>query len=192
MALYYNNANIAQSANVLINNQAASQVLYNNALVWKRKPDWLFYAGGNQYPEWTGNWSGSPSSVIWHAGDWDSHNCWDAAVGTYLTAGTTGSGQYGGSLLRTNSVVDLSGVTTLTASLQCENPGIYRFFTFGVFSAIGGSMFAKQVIHLNGYGTGNFNIALNVSSLTWGYVGVGAYTSDGYDFTAYITSIKCD
>ncbi len=37
MALYYNNANIAQSANVLINNQAANQVLFNNALVWKKQ-----------------------------------------------------------------------------------------------------------------------------------------------------------
>lgn len=36
MALYYNNANIAQSANVLINNKGANQVLFNNALVWKK------------------------------------------------------------------------------------------------------------------------------------------------------------
>lgn len=36
MALYYNNTNIAATANVFINNQAASQVLFNNALVWKK------------------------------------------------------------------------------------------------------------------------------------------------------------
>lgn len=36
MALYYNNANIAQSANVLINNKACNNVYYNNALVWKK------------------------------------------------------------------------------------------------------------------------------------------------------------
>jgi hypothetical protein len=37
MALYYNNANIAQSANVLINNKASNQVFFNNALVWKKQ-----------------------------------------------------------------------------------------------------------------------------------------------------------
>ena len=37
MALYYNNANIAPSANVFINNKASKQVLYNNAMVWKRE-----------------------------------------------------------------------------------------------------------------------------------------------------------
>lgn len=44
MALFYNGTNIPASANVYINNQAASQVLFNNALVWKKERT-LFYNG---------------------------------------------------------------------------------------------------------------------------------------------------
>lgn len=44
MALFYNGTNIPASANVYINNQAASQVLFNNAQVWKRERT-LFYNG---------------------------------------------------------------------------------------------------------------------------------------------------
>lgn len=44
MALYYNNANIAQNANVFFNNAACKDVYFNNQLVW-RKQLILFSAG---------------------------------------------------------------------------------------------------------------------------------------------------
>ena len=74
MALYYNNANIAQSANVLINNKAASQVLYNNALVWKKQLN--IYPASNFYYQNLGTYlpygeasnSGSQISIYTYGG----------------------------------------------------------------------------------------------------------------------------
>lgn len=45
MALFFNGTNVDSSANVYFNNQASSQVFFNNALVWKRERN-LFYNGG--------------------------------------------------------------------------------------------------------------------------------------------------
>ena len=121
MALVFNNVTVPQSGNVIYNGTSLSVVKHGNTQVWKRAPEYL-YNNGDQCSGFTGGWDARAAYFL------NTDTYYRNQTGTKPVFNTgnisvtcTGSYLGGGSVI-TNWPVDLSAVSSLTASINSTLP----------------------------------------------------------------------
>lgn len=121
MALVFNNVTVPQSGNVIYNGTSLSVVKHGNTQVWKRAPEYL-YNNGDQCSGFTGGWDARAAYFL------NTDTYYRNQTGTKPVFNTgnisvtcTGSYLGGGSVI-TNWPVDLSAVSSLTASINKFDP----------------------------------------------------------------------
>ena len=135
MALVFNNVTVPQSGNVIYNGTSLSVVKHGNTQVWKRAPEYL-YNNGDQCSGFTGGWDARAAYFL------NTDTYYRNQTGTKPVFNTgnisvtcTGSYLGGGSVI-TNWPVDLSAVSSLTASINKFDPTeTYSAFNIYLLSA---------------------------------------------------------
>ena len=135
MALVFNNVTVPQSGNVIYNGTSLSVVKHGNTQVWKLAPEYL-YNNGDQCSGFTGGWDARAAYFL------NTDTYYRNQTGTKPVFNTgnisvtcTGSYLGGGSVI-TNWPVDLSAVSSLTASINKFDPTeTYSAFNIYLLSA---------------------------------------------------------
>ena len=180
MALVFNNVTVPQSGNVIYNGTSLSVVKHGNTQVWKRAPEYL-YNNGDQCSGFTGGRNQTGTKPVFNTGN--------------ISVTCTGSYLGGGSVI-TNWPVDLSAVSSLTASINKFDPtetysafNIYLLSAWPTINADNSYVAAVRVLG-NQQAT---SVTLNTSGYNGSYyVLMGFSNNNSRSFTGYIYSLKCN
>ena len=117
MALYYNNTNVANTFDVLINNKASSQVFFNNVLVWKKAYE--------VFPGTTWGFAVNQSD----GGSGSGAQAYQASMNTMVLIGG-----YNGSSALCAKWVDITTYSTLSFTFSTSSLSYFQL-RWGVYSA---------------------------------------------------------
>ena len=178
-----------------INGTSLSVVKHGNTQVWKRAPEYL-YNNGDQCSGFTGGWDARAAYFL------NTDTYYRNQTGTKPVFNTgnisvtcTGSYLGGGSVI-TNWPVDLSAVSSLTASINKFDPtetysafNIYLLSAWPTINADNSYVAAVRVLG-NQQAT---SVTLNTSGYNGSYyVLMGFSNNNSRSFTGYIYSLKCN
>jgi hypothetical protein len=180
---------------VIYNGTSLSVVKHGNTQVWKRAPEYL-YNNGDQCSGFTGGWDARAAYFL------NTDTYYRNQTGTKPVFNTgnisvtcTGSYLGGGSVI-TNWPVDLSAVSSLTASINKFDPtetysafNIYLLSAWPTINADNSYVAAVRVLG-NQQAT---SVTLNTSGYNGSYyVLMGFSNNNSRSFTGYIYSLKCN
>ena len=195
MALVFNNVTVPQSGNVIYNGTSLSVVKHGNTQVWKRAPEYL-YNNGDQCSGFTGGWDARAAYFLNTDTDYRNQTGTKPVFNTgNISVTCTGSYLGGGSVI-TNWPVDLSAVSSLTASINKFDPtetysafNIYLLSAWPTINADNSYVAAVRVLG-NQQAT---SVTLNTSGYNGSYyVLMGFSNNNSRSFTGYIYSLKCN
>lgn len=198
MALSFNGTNIPVSGNVTYNGTGCSTVSCNGTQVWKRAPEWL-YNGGNQYNEFTGGWNAQAAYYLGGAPGTNYYRNQTASTpsfnSTNISVTCTGNYLGGGSVI-TNWKIDLSSISSLTASINVfDQYELYSYFYIHILDSwptinADNTSVAGTVTKGNQQAT---SLTLDTSNLNGSYYVLMGFSNNNYrSFTGYVYSLKCN
>lgn len=193
MGIFYNSTNIPTTQHIYLNSQDSQVVFYNNTEVWRRAPTYL-YNRGDQVTQFTGGWSAYRNYFIGGDTYWRNQTPTTPefrssdihfAVNNYYMSGGT---------VVTNSKVDLSKMTYVTANINQYSTDQYAYFGIAAMAnpphAGANNVFAAVAAFKAN--SGYTSILLPVSNLTGSFY-IAAWFSQNYyiRFDGYIYEIIC-
>ena len=204
MGLKFNGRRILQSSFIRFMGRSCSRVLFNARVVWQRIPDYLYNAG-DQITEWTGGWQ-QKDTYMAHNDYWfgNTPGSVSGLNGTLTIQSnnmksfmSNGSSLYRGVLISTISQVDITPISSLTATFTASEMWGGGYASMGVtkrfenkyqpISATGG---VCSRIKFNT--TGPHTVTLNTSALSgMYYVCFTTCIDSDAQLSTYLQSIKC-
>lgn len=198
MALWFNGTNIPGSGNVIYNGTYCDTVNCNGVQVWKRAPEWL-YNSGNQYTEFTGGWNAQAAYYLGGSAGTNYYRNQTASTPAFNASNisVTCTGNYlGGGSVITNWKVDLSAISSLTASInvfdQYETYSYFYIHILNSWPTINADNTSVAATCVTGVSK-TTSVTLNTSGLSGGYYVLMGFSNNNYrSFTGYIYSLKCN
>lgn len=204
MPLNFNSTSVPSSGSVVYNGVSLSTLKQGSVVVWNKMPEFLYNAG-NQYTSWTGGWQ-QKDTYMSHADYWygNTPGSVSGLNGTLTIQSnnmksfmSNGSSPYQGVLISTISQIDITPISSLTATFTASEMWGGGYASLGVtkrfenkyqpISATGG---VCSRIKFNT--TGPHTVTLNTSALSgMYYVCFTACIDSDAQLSTYLQSIKC-
>lgn len=172
-----------------------------NSLIYTGTPEYL-YKDGDQCTSDTGGWQVATGGIYWYWGNIaeDNNDIWDEShtsrsatfADSYVELTTAGS--YTGTVIKTNNLIDCSGISRLTFSFNVtQYPGAYTTAYQSVHCSVvddGATPVYEKSAGWAMNASGNQTLTLDVSGLNGSYyIYFGLASGNGYSSTIHLTSV---